>query len=280
MRVLYNNIVSASTITASSEAVGYEASASLKDTRLARKWRATGKASETLVFRTATDECRATYCLIAAHNLTSDASVTLAGSLNGSSYTTIGTVDPIRSMNYLYDESGGYMVDESGDPLVTNDYPSPLVVSRDTRILSFSTVCYPYYRLTIADPNNSASYIEVGHVYIGESLALPSMAPDMEIPTTSTADVSSSLAGQRYGDSRVRLKTASIKAPAITNDQKIEIETWFDTVDIIDPFWLLVWESDLWAEMPIYCALTKYLKWKKDAIGTSWTLDFDFLEVR
>ena len=279
MRVLYNNIIKNATITPSTQATGYEASVSLKDTRLARKWRTTSDTSQSCVFYTSTAPS-ATYCIVASHNLTSDATVALEGSDNGSSYTTIATLAPVRVTGYIADENGGYLVDEFGELCETSEYPSPLVVSRDTRIASFSRVGYPYYRISVTDPNNTANYIEIGHVFIGESTALPDMAPDMEIPTTTTADVSSSLAGQRYGDERVRLKTASIKAPSISNDQKIEIETWFDAVDIIDPFWLLVWESDLWAEMPIYCALTKDLKWKKDSIGTNWTLDFEFLEVR
>ena len=279
MRVLYNNIIKNATINPSTQATGYEASVSLKDSRLARKWRSTGLDWQGFDIFDASSPS-ATYCVIAAHNLTSDAVANIYGSTDALTWTLIAPVLPIRATNYLYDSAGDYLVDETGDPCATYDYPSPLVVLRDTRIASFSSVGYPYYRVSVYDPLNPDGFYEIGHVYIGESLTLPSMAPDMEIPTTSTADVSSSLAGQRYGDSRVRLKTASIKAPAITNDQKIDIETWFDTVDIIDPFWLLVWESDLWAEMPIYCALTKDLKWKKDAVGTSWTLDFEFLEVR
>jgi len=281
MLVLYKNMLSDATITPTTEAIGYEASVSLKDTRMARKWRTTTAASvQQLVIVPTLDMVRAQYCIIGGHNLTSDATVILEGSDNGSSYTTIGTVAPIRVSNYLEDENGDYLVDESGALCVTYDYPSLLAVDNDLRALSFAMTGYKYYRISITDTTNSDGYLEIGKIFLGESLELPQMMPEMEIPTTTTADTSSSLSGQRYGDRRANLKTASIKCPSIDNDNRSNINMWFNTVDIIDPFWLIVWESDLWAEYPIYCALTKGLQWKKLTTGQDWSLEFEFLECK
>ena len=281
MLVLYKNMISDATITPTTEAIGYEASVSLKDTRMARKWRTTSIASvQRLAITSPADGCTADYCVIDGHNITSDATVVLEGSDNGYSYTTIGTVSPVRITNYLEDEFGEPLADESGDLCITSDYPSLLWVSRDIRVLSFAMTCYKYYRISITDTLNPDGYIEVGKVFIGESLELPQMTPEIEIPTTTTADTSSSLSGQRYGDRRAQLKTASIKCPSISHDDRNDINIWFNTVDIIDPFWLVIWESDVWAEAPIYCALTKGLKWKKLATGEDWSLEFEFLECK
>jgi len=281
MLVLYKNMLSDATITPTTEAIGYEASVSLKDTRMARKWRTTTAASvQRLVIVPPLDMVMAQYCIIGGHNLTSDATVILEGSDNGSSYTTIGTVAPIRVSNYLEDENGDYLVDETGALCVTTDYPSLLAVDNDLRALSFTMTGYKYYRISITDTTNADGYIEIGKIFLGESLELPQMMPEMEIPTTTTSDTSSSLSGQRYGDRRAMLKTASIKCPSIDNDNRSNINMWFNTVDIIDPFWLIVWESDLWAEYPIYCALTKGLQWKKLTTGQDWSLEFEFLECK
>lgn len=281
MLVLYKNMLSDATIMPTTEAIGYEASVSLKDTRMARKWRTTTAASvQQLVIVPTLDMVRAQYCIIGGHNLTSDATVLLEGSDNGSSYTTIGTVAPIRVSNYLEDENGDYLVDETGALCVTSDYPSLLAVDNDLRALSFTMTGYKYYRISITDTTNGDGYLEIGKIFLGESLELPQMMPEMEIPTTTTSDTSSSLSGQRYGDRRAHLKTASIKCPSIDNDNRSNINMWFNTVDIIDPFWLIVWESDLWAEYPIYCALTKGLQWKKLTTGQDWSLEFEFLECK
>jgi len=281
MLVLYKNMLSDATITPTTEAIGYEASVSLKDTRMARKWRTTTAASvQQLVIVPTLDMVRAQYCIIGGHNLTSDATVILEGSDNGSSYTTIGTVAPIRVSNYLEDENGDYLVDETGALCVTYDYPSLLAVDNDLRALSFTMTGYKYYRISITDTTNADGYLEIGKIFLGESLELPQMMPEMEIPTTTTSDTSSSLSGQRYGDRRAQLKTASIKCPSIDNDNRSNINMWFNTVDIIDPFWLIVWEDDLWAEYPIYCALTKGLQWKKLTTGQDWSLEFEFLECK
>lgn len=284
MKILYDNraIASTATITASSEATGYEASVSLKDTRLARKWRTTGDTAESVVIYNA-EGIAATYCVIMGHNLTSDATVTLQG--NDTNVWTSPAysiaVPAVREVSYLTDETSAYITDENGDALSGYDYYNKLQIQNDTRIVSFTLQGFPYWRLLIADPDNADGYIEIGSIFLGEGLTMPGMSPDQSIPTKSSAEVQRSMSGQHYGDRRIRYKTADIKCPSISAEEHDAIEEFFDTVDLTEPFYLLVWESDLSIEPPIYSVLTKDLDWNKNpSAGIDWSLSFEFIEVK
>lgn len=285
MKILYDNkaIATTTTITPSSETVGFEASASLKDTRLARKWRSTGVSSETLVFADTTNAIAATYCIIQAHNLTSGATITLQGN-NTNVWTSPAysvNVPGIRKQAYIVDSAGAYITGADLDPLWGYDFVSKRAALNDIRVVSFPLQGFVYWRLVIQDVGNPAGYIEIGNVYIGKSLDMPGMEPSQQIPYKSTSVAQKSIGAQLYGDSRPRLHAATINFPMIIDELKQEIEYFFDVVDTINPFILLVWENTLENFPPLYSCLTKDLEWAKvNQSGLEWSLNLSFEECK
>lgn len=285
MKILYDNRVlpATTTITPSSEAVNFGASASLKDTRLARKWRSTGRASETLVFADTVNAIAATYCVIQAHNLTSGATVTLQGN-NTNVWTSPAysvNVPGIRKQAFLVDSAGEYITGADLDPLWGYDFVSKRAALNDIRVVSFPLQGFVYWRLVISDPGNPDGYIEIGNVYLGKTLDMPGMEPSQQIPYKSTSIGQKSIGAQLYGDSRPRLHAATITFPLIGDELKQEIEYFFDVVDTINPFILLVWENSLEIFPPLYCCLTKDLEWARVNIsGLEWSMNLSFEECK
>ena len=286
MKALYNNraIATTTTISSSSAAYGYEANANLKDTRLAKKWRATGKDLEVLVFSDTINAIPATYCVIQSHNLTSDATVTLQGNdSNEWAFPAFSiTVPGIRVVSYLQDGSDAYILDGNNDPIWGYDYSSKRSKDNDVRIVTFAKQGFVYWRLVIADAGNPDGYVQIGNVYLGESLTLPAMDPAAQVPYKSSSIASKNATGQLYGDKRIRIHGGTVNFPDIDDALKQEMEYMFDVVDITTPFILLIWENTLEYFPPLYCNLTKDLEYArvKDVQGVYWTVNLSFEECR
>ena len=102
----------------------------------------------------------------------------------------------------------------------------------------------------------------------------------MIIPNKSNSLAQKSTSGQLYGDRRLNYKSATVNFSGITETERQLIKTFWNTVDVVQPFILLIWEDDLDVEEPIYCSLTKELEWNKaDVFGLLWTLSLEFEEV-
>lgn len=248
MKILYSNNVKTATIVATSEQIGFEWSVALADDRLARIGRFIGCTSESLVFDfTTAKSC--TYTAILAHNLTSSATITLEANA-----TNVWTAPSFT---------------------VTMSYAESVVTA-------FSAAqSYRYWRMTIADATNTAGYIQIGCVYIGSDLTMPGMSPDQSIPMVSTDESALSNTGQIYGNPGYLYYTASITFPSISDTDKKLIQTFYTANRTYTPFILLVWESDLTIQPPIYSVLTKGLDWSKNAgSGLDWKLGLEFREVK
>lgn len=251
MKFLYNNNVTAATITSLTEDPFYGWDTALNDPRLTRYGRTLGVDDQWILFTNAA-AVDVDYVYISDSNITSGATVKIQG--NATDVWTSPTVDQALT----YDS--------------THDY----------WIYNFSTTqSYKYWRIFVDDPTNTDGYIQIGNIFIGDELAMPGMNPDTIIPYTSNAQVTKAIGGQLYGDRRVRLKGGKVTYPIIEQTQKVDIETMFDYVDLVTPFLVLFWEDSLDVEPPLYCTLTKSLEWSKNPhSGTSWTLGLDFEEVR
>lgn len=248
MRILYDNEVLTATITASSETTYFEFDTALVDTRLSRVGRTTGDTSENIVFDmgAAVD---VSYVAILAHNLTGSATVTLEGNAS----------------------------DSWGAP----SFSQSITAGTDALIENFTEDSYRYWRLTFADASNPDGYIQIGYVYLGTFLQMPGMSPGQIIPRKSNSSSQKSQSGQLYGDVRLKFKAAEINIPVAEESDRTAINTFFNTVDVVRPFILLIWESDLTVEAPIYCNLIEDLAWNKLATreGLLWTLGLKFEEV-
>lgn len=263
MRILYNNLIKTATIAASSENENYPFSTALNDSRLSRYARTTSNITQWIKFSFSTHQY-IDYIAILNHNISERATIVLEANNEDSWATPAYSLTipfTLKSSNLydLVDESYNNIIDESGNLIVGGDYiyNSDLIAEVD------NTNSFLYWRLTIDDPNNTDGFLQISKIFLGESLDMPGMNLDQSIFRKSTATARKSNSGQLYGEKRLKYKTASISFSDVTNTKKEEINTFFDYVDLSEPFILIMWEDNLDIEPPIYVNLTKDIEYNR-----------------
>lgn len=247
MQILYDNHIENATITPSTENPEYDFDTALNDTRLSRVGRTTSDTNQNIVF-SFTGTVDVTYIALLTNNLTSGATVTIEANSSDS-----WGAPPVQETLTYYD---GYWV------------------------TSFTQETYQYWRLTIDDSSNPDGYLELSYVFLGESLAMPPMLRNQKLPKTTTSTSQKSKRGQLYGNRELIVRTANINfAQAIADSYKTNIDTFFEAVETIKPFIMLVWENSLDVEPPMYCNLTKNLEWSRaKGEDVTWNLTIDVEE--
>ena len=275
MKILYVNAVEDLTPVPSTENSNFKFTTAFDDTRLTRFGKFTGYTSENIKWGSTTPGIDVTDVLIANNNITSSGvvkfqaniiddftsppiDVTLARQTNGYYYYNVGTITPDQDNRYV-DENGDFYVDQSGNYYV-----------------DFDQANYLYCRFVITDPTNTEP-VKLSKAFVGTSITMPGMTPTSELPINTTSVVNQTDSGQIYADKRTQIKGANVSFPVITESQRQDIITFFNTVDITDPFYLLIWESDLDVEPPLYATLTEPPKFKK-LRELLWSLNFGFIE--
>ena len=249
MRWLYDNKIESATITPLTENPDLPFNTAFKDGRLSRYARTIDIEDQTIVFDL-TDDYAISYVVIMGHNISASATVKIQG--NDSNVWTAPDVD------------------------------ETLTVTSDIIIYNFSPAeTYRYWRLYIDDDSNTDGYIQISKVYLGSHLQLPGMSKSQKLPTVSNSTSSDSTSGQTYMDIGLNYKTGSITFPFVTDAQYATLETAFRFLNKFKPFIMLVWESDLTFQPPIYSKLTTDLDWTRaeSIVGRKWTLNFSFREV-
>jgi len=249
MRILSDNYVKTATITALTEAVGYEFNTALKDTRLSRIARTIDLTSQTIVFDLGSAKA-IDYFAIIKHNLTSSAIIHIQG--NASDVWTAPTVDVTVTWtvnNIIYNWS--------------------------------SAQTYRYWRITISDATNTDTFISMSKVYLGGYVQLPNMGKSQKLNVSSTSDVAESVSGQSYGDPGYFYLSGDVTFPIIEDSEKLTIETLFRLTDKYTPVILLIWENDLTIQPPIYSRITNDMMFTRidGMVGRKWSLNFSFKEV-
>lgn len=245
MRILYDNKFLGATLVPYTENPDYP-SANMQDTRLSRVYRTLGLIDENIVI---TGTIAASYVAILGHNLSESATIKLQGN-------------------------------------ATNSWGSPsfetiLTWNSEAIVKFFTEATYAYWRIYINDPSNTHGYIEIALCFLGTYLQMPGMKPDQAIPlsTTSENDISSS--GQNFGDEGYEYREATINFPFLTDTQRKNIITMFRLVKNVTPVIMLIWDSDLTFESPIYCVIDqKKLDFKRSgSINLPWATSLQIREV-
>ena len=249
MRILADNYIKTSTITALTETVGYEFNTALKDTRLSRMARTIDLTSQTIVFDLGSARA-VDYFAILKHNMTSSATIHIQA--NASDVWTAPTIDVTLTWtvnNILYNWS--------------------------------SAQTYRYWRITISDATNTDGFISMSKVYLGNYVQLPNMGKSQKLNTTSTSDVAESVGGQSYGDPGYFYLSGDITFPVIEDSEKLIIENLFRLTDKYIPVILLIWENDLVVQPPIYSRITNDMQFTRvdGLVGRRWSLAFSFKET-
>ncbi len=227
MRILYDNLVTDATITASTENPDYTFTTAFNDSRLSRIGRTTDDDDEWIKFVFGAAVSVSNICIVGS-NISSGATITLEGNASDSWSA------PTFSVSIL-------STDKFGDYFYK----------------SFATQSFRYWRLTIDDAANTDTYIEVAQIFIGTYLTMPGMNLGQIVTKKSNSVATKSASGQLYGDRRINPQGAEISFTDVSNANKILIDAFITAVDVVEPFIMLVWESDLDIQAPVYCSLTE-----------------------
>ena len=235
MRILYDNHVFDATIDSLTENPDVTFDIGLNDTRLSRKGRTLAVTGQWIKF-TFTSAVSASYFAILSTNLTSSATVTIEAN------TT--------------------------DSFVTPPFSETVTNYDGCWIANFTETSYQYWRVTIEDATNTDGYIEIGYAFLGTFLTMPGMNPGHILPKKTNSVSQKSISGQLYGDVRLKFRAAEIGFQDVSQTEKDNIDTFFEVVDVVRPFIMLIWESDLDVEAPLYCNLTDEFRWKGLGVGS------------
>ncbi len=149
--------------------------------------------------------------------------------------------------------------------------PTPLI--QDTIIKATTEAAYKYWRITFAE-SLLAGYIEIGNIFLGDSLTMPGMQVSKIVAEKTNSTYSKNPGGQLFSNPRVQLKYAEIPFVDVSDEDRTNIERFNNTCDIHTPFVMLIWEDDLDIEPPIYCNLTESIQFTK---GNTDHISWDFV---
>jgi len=240
MHLLYENFAKNSTINVLTENPDYVFNTALKDDRLSRVARTIAVDDQTFTFDLGSALAVKKFLLV-DHNFTSSVTLTLEGNATNvwtaPSYTTSLTYG-----TYIYKDLG--------------------------------TQTYRYWRLTVDDPTNTDTYLEISKIYLGSYLDID-IDTGISIPHKSNSTSSKSISGQLYGNRILQYKAAEFTASNVNETDRQLIKTFWSYVDVVKPFWVLIWQDDLTVEPPLYCNLTDPPSMVKVAeYGNVWNLAF------
>jgi len=258
--VIAENIVNA-TITASSENPDYLFSVALIDSRLSRVGRTLSDSAQWVKFSFAAAVDVDTVGIF-GNNFTSGATVKIQA--NATDVWTSPSID--TALTY------------------TKNNRKSTEQGRDVGVWSHqftSTESYRYWRIYVDDAANPDTYIEMGFVFLDESTDFPGMAVNQTFPRQSTSETTFSTSGQAYGLKRLQYNGVTASFPSITQDQRETYDTFFDKVDLVTPYMMLVWESSLDKQRPIYVINTNLPEWPRveGAGGILWRANMEVREV-
>lgn len=247
MIIAYNNLVDDAIITALVDSPAATMSDGLKDPRLSRVGRLLDIAGQSVSFDLGVAK-QADIVTIFGHNLTSLATVRIQGNAT--------------------DTWGSPTVDE-------------LVPISDNIAYRFTGGSFRYWRLSIEDPTNLNSFLTIGGMYLGEYQTAPGISADpiFSVSTTSTAEFSRS--GHLFGNSGIDYNVFSVVFPRVTAAEKIRFESLFFVVNIIKPFYMVMFESEPFTVEPQYVVLVSNFEYQKIAQdGSLWTVGATMREVK
>jgi hypothetical protein len=234
MRAVYNNLAKTTTYSAFTEHPRYTVAATMAVDQLSTQARTLGITSEWIKM-SFTAPVAVDYFCIVSHNLTSSATVYIQA--NATDVWTSPSVNEVCTVATL----------------MTHKFAT--------------TQTYRYWRVTFADATNTDGYIRFSKLWLSRYIDLPAFSLSPSLPYTSNAESNFSVTGQLYADRRIRYKSGEITFPILTYTDVANINTFFDVVDTVLPFILLIWENDLTIEPAIYCSLTDSFNYKFDEVS-------------
>ena len=253
MRIYGNNIISDTTLTASSSKAGYDVD-NLKVGQLGKRFSFDGNGGTILIGLIVSTNIK--HCLIDVGNMSSSATVTLEGN------TTNVWTSPPYTKTLAYTESSFYAdINET----------------------------YQFWRLVVEDTTKTS--VEFGYISIGGSYTqMPIIDYNAEIFYTTTATNSMSIGGQVYGDdgyeylettfSFPQIEESSTAFNGVTVATRKEIKDLYLSLKNITPIWVMLWANNLDEYAPVFCIFNQdKISFKKTDYTKVYSTELSLREV-
>lgn len=249
----WDNEIDNTTLTASTETANYEAD-NVKTYQLSTTWRTTGITSENVVIDAGVGNTISVPSLmIAGHNLTSSAIVTLQG--NASDSWGAPSFSAVISASWEY-----------GD----------IIFSEDTT----ASVAYRYWRIVIADTTNTEMYLEIGRIFLGAGYTVERAVSDsFSEKIIDTTDTQFSIGRQAYSDIGTKYRVYDLFFPYLLESTRSDLKTIFDTIGKHKPIFFIIDNENRDKLDILYCLVVSdqnytYLN------GYKWSSSLTFVEVK
>jgi hypothetical protein len=225
-------------------------SANLGNDRIASKYRTAELSTVSIIFSLGAHHDTMSAVALVGHNLSSSATVTFSfnatDSWPGATTQTVAFNSGVMltyftsfTPEYFTTETPDYLVAETGEHLVT---------SYD----------YPYAKVTISDPTNADAYVEVGKVWISQSVSVsPSSLLDYTVELKSGDVVYHGRGRQKYGITRDPWRRFELSFPESGYDMIEQIEAMHDDVGNWSPIIFANFDSLRGYSLvePCYCTI-------------------------
>ena len=232
MRTIYNNLIDANTIAASTADADYPVD-NLQGIHLTSVWRTTAVTAQSIVVNAGTGNVMSANCIvIAAHNLSGSASISIQGN-TADTWATPGA--------------------------------SAAATQRDGIIVYYFSAdwSFQYYRYLIDDQTNTDGYIEIGRISLAEYMEFdPNSLSNFVIENVRTDRVADTITNQMYADEGVGYRTFEYRFPHTSFTNFDKVRTLWDTVGRHKPFFFMNFTSRFTEIEPAYVRLEDDLKEK------------------
>ena len=268
MKILWNNYLSDSTVTATSEDSLYPVS-SLYRKFLDKKFQAIGSLTTVTVLF---PEDRTVSMLAYGFNnvTTSENTIVLTKGAADTIVLTKGSADSIvltLSASYVLKDSSGSTlltgVLEVGDDVNIN-YLDPAVSCRSVEITFASSGENPVY---------------VGGLSIGDPLVYDYTVPNQQLINQLRSDVSQTSGGQVIGNQDPMLREWRVSIPSMTNTKRLETQAMLRAVGQFQPVFADLWE-DSDQEEPMYGHFTQAGTYRRDSRAQDYRQGLTLKEAR
>ena len=215
MIILYDNLLD-NGFTASSQQNTYPGT-HINDKTLQTLWKSTGNTAAIIISGTSLVVSAVS---LLNHNLTSSATVTIQGN-------------------------------------AVNDWAAPAysktLTVGDSMFETFTAATYDYFRLLIEDA--TISYISIGYCFIGPQLTTRGVAPGTSITYRTEDTKQISRAGRVFGTTKYTYREISTTIPNMTNTERNDIITAWESRRSVSPVILAVWGD--FHEPPCFCTFAE-----------------------
>ena len=141
-------------------------------------------------------------------------------------------------------------------------------------------VALRYWRFSIVDTANVDGYVEIGRAWIGRTLTIDGPHTSFTEKRINTSETTISITGQSYGNEGYIYKMWDMTFPYWDADEKGNMETFADTVNKAQPFFIQFADSNDCQLGPFYVLMTNDMEFNHMKTLDIWCSQLSIREIK